>query len=277
VSWSSAFCGLFSIAATLIIQPAGRVCDAPRDVSVWIRVSPIICFLDVSNIICRLVYYTIDKRSLKAARRMVIAQRYGSDDKHAHHATTSLDAKKGRYSPRMACWIWYLLPVPQVINIFAVEGVAWTKLWAAMYIASFLAVELITLPSKHTTVPKSVHKPKDTPDMEQQPESLMLYVSLAAGIVFASYFAIEAMVSVLSQYCQDLMILDKNLVMLEWVRFSLIIIGSTGFYIAALYLQYTIQPCTTSSSRQLDPALGQLFFLFHLITAYMFYCFSYDV
>lgn len=188
VSWQSAFWGLAPLAINAMVQPAGKVCDAPRAIGPLMRASPIICFLDMLSIIIRSAVYGIRKRSFKKGCTLVMTQRYANDHESARSALSEF-----KYSSPIR-WISFLASLSQVVKLFAFEGLVWTKVWAAMYLAFFLTVEIHVLMSKRwlsSTWP--LNQPAHPEDIPRPHGFRSLpYISVALGVVFSVFFMIKA-------------------------------------------------------------------------------------
>jgi hypothetical protein len=230
VSWQSAFWGLVPIAINSMSQPTGKVCDAPRAISPWMRVSPIICFLDMLSIICRLVYYSISKRSVQAASTIIMTQRYAYDHDDAESALADF-----RYDAPLR-WASFLLSIAQIAKLFAAQGLIWTKLWASMYLASFLVVELFVSlsrlwlpatwpPTRWPAGPEDVPNPMGARSLP--------YISIAASTIFALFFAIQAVASVFEHY-------GRHFNALDCTGMVLLICGGPAFIPSSLY-SYTVR------------------------------------
>ncbi|KNG46709.1 hypothetical protein TW65_06622 [Stemphylium lycopersici] len=230
VSWQTVFWGLAPIAVNSMGQPAGKVCDAPSAIGFWLRVSPIICFLDMLSILYRLVSYTISQGSVSKASKIILTQRYTYDyechtchkareaqqvqedhefeeapqahrDHEAQEAQNSINDNLGDFRKNASLrWVSFLLSISQIVKLYAAQGLVWSKLWASMYLASFLTVEMFVLISRKalskplTQKLESEHQPR-----RSGPKSLP-YISVAASTIFASYFIIQAVASALEQY-----------------------------------------------------------------------------
>lgn len=230
VSWQTVFWGLAPIAVNSMGQPAGKVCDAPSAIGFWLRVSPIICFLDMLSILYRLVSYTISQGSVSKASKIILTQRYTYDyechtchkareaqqvqedhefeeapqahrDHEAREAQNSINDNLGDFRKNASLrWVSFLLSISQIVKLYAAQGLVWSKLWTSMYLASFLTVEMFVLISRKalskplTQKLESEHQPR-----RSGPKSLP-YISVAASTIFASYFIIQAVASALEQY-----------------------------------------------------------------------------
>jgi hypothetical protein len=252
----------------------GKVCDAPYAVGPWIRVSPIICFLDMLSIICRLVYYSISKRSARAASTLIMTQRYAYNHKNAESALADF-----RYDAPFH-WAIFLLSILQIVKLFAVQGLVWTRLWASMYLASFMVVELFVFLSRRwlpvnwppTCLPAKVG------DIPRPTGSRSLpYISIAASIIFVLYFVMQAVTSALEYYGRKFSALDCGMVLLTC--------GGVAF-IPLSYYPHTIQKnrggvsgasiSLPGSLRNLNLALSRVFFCSNVMAAVLYYAFSYD-
>ncbi|KAF1977403.1 hypothetical protein BU23DRAFT_295683 [Bimuria novae-zelandiae CBS 107.79] len=142
LSWGSVFTGgLLPIALGFTGYPGGKICDAPAAIGPWLRVSPIMCTLDMLVFLLRLQYYTLRTWSCRLGFRIVMTQLYGYDD-----AVTGAfeDFRKSPYTRLFG----FLFVIPSFVKLYAVDGLVWTKVWLCMYIAPYVAFEAVCLESR---------------------------------------------------------------------------------------------------------------------------------
>lgn len=154
------------------------------------RISPIICFVDMLSIILRLVVYSIRERDFRKASELVMTQRYAYDAESADSALSEF-----RYNAPIR-WISFLASVSQIVKLFALQGLIWTKVWAAMYLGLFLTVEIQVFVSRRwlpDSWPPPFLEPKYIP--RSGGARSLPYISSALGTIFSMFFLISAVAS----------------------------------------------------------------------------------
>jgi hypothetical protein len=210
-------------------QPAGKVCDAPRSIGPLMRVSPIICFLDMLSIILRSVVYSIRKRSIKHGRTLVMTQRYAYDYETAESALSEF-----KYSSPIRL-INFLASVSQIVKLFAFQSILWTKIWATMYLAFFLTVELHVFVSKRW-LPRPWPPTIQQADPEHIPRTSdfrsLPYISTTLGAFFAVSFMINATALALSHRDRPINTADCTGIILLICSLAIFVPSSCYSYVA---------------------------------------------
>ncbi|CAG8956401.1 hypothetical protein HYFRA_00003784 [Hymenoscyphus fraxineus] len=226
VLWYSLFWGILAIAVNTMSQPSGRVCDSPAVVGFMLRSSPIICTLDVLILVVRMAYYSISLKSARKAIQVVVIQRFALDD---DNSGTFSDFRKNA----IFRWFFFILTVVQAIKIFAFEGVIWTKVWASMYIGSFLIIEmLVVIPSQWIDIPEKPEKGSKSDPLHTVKGSgvwSMPYISVVMGTVFLLWFTIQASTSISNAY-------GSRMGALQWTGLIILLFGSLPFALTSFYV-----------------------------------------
>jgi hypothetical protein len=137
LSWQSAFFGLISLAFNAMMQPSGL--DQTFSQSSLIfpsRSSPIICLADALEILIEFVVHLIQGRGPSEAGLRLnwrrVKYRLGSN------IQTIEDIPAEKHPKTFV--ILLIGTLLQAIKLFAVQGIFWTKVWAGIYLASYLLV-----------------------------------------------------------------------------------------------------------------------------------------
>ena len=172
-------------------QPSGRILNLPAKYRTYLRCSPVICAADTLSILVHLILY-LTSLPLKDAVQLLMHERFGDveDELEGIQAIEKLTFIR---------WLFFIFgTLGPAIKLMAMEGVPWTKAWGAMFLASFLVVEVLVVLSW-------TYKSYD-PLLQSQPtnelleirkklrtfDGLLLYFSafLYAVILFSTTFAI---------------------------------------------------------------------------------------
>lgn len=125
-------------------QPSGRVCGFPAKYRTYLRSSPLFCLADSLSILIHLILY-LTTFPFKDAIRLLIQQRFGKGDDD--------DADESREEGIQAIekltwlrWIFFVLgTLGPGIKLMAMEGVPWTKNFGAIFLISFVMVEVLVI------------------------------------------------------------------------------------------------------------------------------------
>jgi hypothetical protein len=135
--------------------------------------------------------------------------------------------------------------VSQIVKLFAFQGIFWTKIWATMYLAFFLALELHVFVSKRCLSgawPPTI-EPAD-PEHIPRPSDFrgLPYISTALGAFFAVSFMIKAPALALSHRDRPINTADCTGIVL--------LICSLAIFVPSSYYSYV----TRRDSRDLTMA-----------------------
>ena len=100
------------------------------------------CF-DGLNILATFAWLTITKRSPRAAARYNASARFNRVVSEADVSPSSF--AELQENPIFRILLFVATALPQAIKLLAVSGVFWTKLWAFMFVGSFVIIEVIVL------------------------------------------------------------------------------------------------------------------------------------
>jgi hypothetical protein len=130
-------------------QRAGSVCGTPPCLQVYLRTSPLVCLCDTLVLSARIFADVVFKKTnLGEAARQVVRARTG--------APLQVD------NMRFINWVAYALGVlPAYIKLLGFEQMPWTSAWASMYVASYVAVEVLFVLGAGDGPEKKVVKEKD--------------------------------------------------------------------------------------------------------------------
>lgn len=200
VSWQSAFWALVPLALNSMSQPSGMVCEFPSKFNFVLRSSPIICLLDALLVLARLAWYTAVLKSPSAAVQRIIRRRFQDiKDEAEENSLASLR----RNTPFRLC-LFNLGALPQIVKLYALRGLPWTKVWGSMFFGSSIAVELIVLISRRLLqplAPSASHASAGESNfLNSWPGVGPLFVSLG----FSFYFFTTAFFSVVEKHIGEL-------------------------------------------------------------------------
>ncbi|CAN9174632.1 unnamed protein product [Alternaria alternata] len=200
-------------------QPSGKLCDAPSHIGFCMRISPIICFFDGSCLLARTIFYAIKWRSFDKAAERIITERFAFDDPDAESYGSLIKSAKAR-------WIVFIFCVVQSVKLFAFGGIIWSKVWAAMYLCSFIMTELLVVfPRKWIAIQTNLSR--DDMPRDHGVRSIP-YISTFLSAIFTLYFTTSAASSIF------------EVGLLQCAGPILIIFGGIPFAIAAAY-SYTVR------------------------------------
>jgi hypothetical protein len=222
VSWQSAFWGLVPIALNSMVQPSGKVCDAPAGIGHLLQISPVMCLLDVLIFIVRTIAYTVKTGTFSAANKEIIIERYTVDDVNSG---AFKEFRENTYTR----WIVFAFSVPQIVKLFAFQGVLVTQICAAIFLGSFVVIELfVVLPRAYT----SLEAPEASEyNMENAGFNSLPYLTVAASTCFILYAAIQALVSIFEAHG---LALDA----LQSTGLTILFCGSAAFVPSGLYSHF---------------------------------------
>lgn len=218
VSWQSAFWGLVPIALNSMTQPSGKVCDSPAGVGFLLRVSPFMCFFDALILLVRTVMYSFTKGSLPAAIEKIIVQRYTDDDEDAGELRGTMYTR----------WIVFALSASQIVKLFGFQGVLMTQICAAMFLGSFIVVELLVVIPRSYVFPGKLKAgdPVNGAGFDSLP-----YLTVTASTCFILFVIIQATVSVFEAF-------GISLDTLQSTGLTILFCGSGAFVPSGLYSHF---------------------------------------
>lgn len=123
------------------MQPCGRFCGLSRSYKKFLRGFPIICLADTIMILIRWVALPLlTSITFRQSWRVVVDERFKTvDDRDSSpHGNRSL-----------TWWVSALCLILQVIKIFAIQNIPFTKAWTSMYLASLLITEVMSFSKSH--------------------------------------------------------------------------------------------------------------------------------
>jgi hypothetical protein len=144
-------------------QPSGMVCGFPSKHGFFLRSSPFICALDISYL---LIQITI--RGYRTPRKILedITKRRFRDVPSEDEGGLSSLQKNAPF--RFA--LFFLGAFRSIIKLFAYQGIPWTQAFGAMYLGSFLIIEILVIPTQKQLDRSSARrKEKVEDDVPSQP------------------------------------------------------------------------------------------------------------
>ena len=196
VSWQSGFWALVPLTLKSMSQPSGMVCDLPSKRISVLQSSPIICFLDVTFVIGRLAWYANASKSPRAAVERTVRLRFQDVVDQAEESSLASLQKNTLFR-----FLMFVLGVlPQIIKLYDMRGLPWTKLWASLFLSSFFVIELLVLISKRFRRPLPPDQPQIGDRARSTPDSWLQAGALLAGLAFSSYFFSTAIMTLTGRY-----------------------------------------------------------------------------
>jgi len=151
VSWQTAYWTLIPLAVNTMAQPSGRILSLPAKYRTYLRCSPLICAADSLTIFIHLIFY-FTAFSFKDAIRLLIRQRFGDGEEDEGEGSDEKDEERNEEGIQaiekftFVRWLFFILgTVGPGIKLMAMEGVPCTKAWGAMFLVSFLVVEVLVI------------------------------------------------------------------------------------------------------------------------------------
>jgi hypothetical protein len=222
VSWPSLFWGLVPLTINSMTQPGGMVCNADADVGFLLRSSPVICICDAVLMLIRLALDRHQASSWHEAHKRLIRRRFQSYIYAGWKRNRADMIRSNEWYFRL---VVFTLTLAQSIKIFAYGGVVWTKVIAALYLASFLIIEaLVVWP---------VARMVDIPDIERSESPVETYTPIMIAVAFMLWFSSVTFTDILRQPHHTLP---------QW---SAIVIGTLGAILAMPALGYSFRHTPT--------------------------------
>jgi hypothetical protein len=227
------------------------------------------CLLDVLIFIARTIVYTVITGSFPAANKKILIQRYTADD---DNSGAFKDFRENTYTR----WVIFAFSVPQIVKLFALQGVLITQICAAIFLGSFVIIELfVVLPKAYTTL----EAPEANEyNMENAGFDSLPYLTVAASTCFILYAAIQALVSVFEAHG---LALDA----LQSTGLTILFCGSAAFVPSGLYSHFLRLRAQVSNSdtnetstvklRRQFLALENILLLLILVVPTAYYVLSY--
>lgn len=151
VAWQTAYFALLSLALNSMAQPSGRVLGLDAKGRTYLRASPIVNLLDACMILTQMLsFLVLDKRGWRGSAQEVLRRRFARDSSDADgEEGEGIEAIEKAW--RLRVLLFVLGAALDAIKIFAMRGIPWTQTWAAMYLVSFLVIELMCALARYET------------------------------------------------------------------------------------------------------------------------------
>ena len=159
VHWTSAFWGIVAVALNAMLQDSGSILWLSGKYRFALCSSPWFCLAD-SLLILYDVGHELRTHGIRDAIQKIADRR-------------AEDAVKVSVSPFWSVItqvVVFVLAVAQVVKIFAVKGLPWTKAFAAMFMVEYLVQAALNLARRHSRT----NYPATTPTLEERPAYLLL-------------------------------------------------------------------------------------------------------
>lgn len=170
------------------------VCFLPSHYGAILRCSPIICFIDTIIILEQFIWISITKRSLFTGAKHFAKFRF--QDAESEDAANSFTELQNDTSVRILLFIFGALP--QIIKLYGLTGLFWTKIIGWTYLISFLVIEGINLAAWKAVMVERIPQPRGTTVVEEFIGYVSVFLSvLLAFFVFALGFIAKCEADVL--------------------------------------------------------------------------------
>jgi hypothetical protein len=101
------------------------------------------CFLDTITVVSQFYYYMFRGDSARDALRRILRGRFVDGGPDGGDGMASIDRN------RVARFVFFAFSaLPLVVKLYTLRGIFWTKVWASMYLLSFVAIETLVWLSK---------------------------------------------------------------------------------------------------------------------------------
>jgi hypothetical protein len=192
VTWQSAFWSLIPLALNTMTQPAGMVCFLPSSFGTILRSSPLICLIDTVIILEQQIWLTITIHSPFTAASQFAQFRF--QDAESDVAEDSLASLQRNTSFRIVIFIFGALP--QMIKLYSMTGLLWTKVAGAAYMSSFAVIELLSLVAWKERCTGQSQLPRDTTVVEDY----IGLTSVISSVLLAFYVFALGLISACQAY-----------------------------------------------------------------------------
>lgn len=118
-------------------QPSGMVLGFPSTYGFFLLSSPFVCLLDTFSILLRLTLTSLLGRSPRTTLQRIFQRRFRDVDVGDESYLASLQK-----NAVFRLVLFNFGAVPQIVKLFAMRGIPWTQAFGAMYLASFLIMEV---------------------------------------------------------------------------------------------------------------------------------------
>ena len=152
VTWPSVFWALVPVALNSMTQPAGSLSTSlTTDQSFYFRVSPVICFVDALSVLFNFIYYARCSSTWRLAIARVSKAKLTLGDPSEDRSTANEGSepvgnlRRLQENELFRLILFSLGALPQIIKIFACSGLVWVKVWVAVYLTSFILIEVLVL------------------------------------------------------------------------------------------------------------------------------------
>lgn len=141
VSWQHAFLLLVPVALNSMIQPSGKVLGFSQRYAFALRSAPLLGAFDALVVAVSAIYWRLELGTTRAAARKVARLRFQDSDVLQE---VGFFQRLLRNRIFRLC-LFFLGALLQLIRLYRLHDVFWTKVWATMYLTSFATIELVGL------------------------------------------------------------------------------------------------------------------------------------
>jgi hypothetical protein len=129
-------------------QPSSRICGFPAKYHTYLRSSPLFCLADSLSILMHLILYLITFQ-FKDGIHLLIQQRFSKGDYEDAGEDVDETKEEGIQAIEKLTWLRWIFFVfgtlGSGIKLMAIEGIPWTKAFGAIFLFSFMMVEVLVI------------------------------------------------------------------------------------------------------------------------------------
>jgi hypothetical protein len=169
----------------------------PSKYGAALRSSPIICGINTLFILKEWIFLIIPAGSPLKAAKLWAEFRFQDIDEGREIEGSFSNLQKNTFF-RIA--IFVVGALPQIVKLYAMQGLLWTQLASAAYLASFVAIELLTFLASFdaaTREPRAPRRPTDN-------EYAFGYLTITYSVLFAFYLYALGFVAATKPYVDKL-------------------------------------------------------------------------
>jgi hypothetical protein len=167
----------------------------------WSRITKFtnhICGIDTLFILKEWIFLIIPAGYPLKAAKLWVEFRFQDIDEGREIKGSFSDLQKNSFF-RIAMFV--IGALPQIVKLYAMQGLPWVQLAGAAYLASFVAIELLTFLSRFDAASREPRAPRRPTDTE---EGLFGSITITYSVIFAFYLYALGLVAATKPYVDEL-------------------------------------------------------------------------
>jgi hypothetical protein len=173
------------------------VCFCPSKYGAALRSSPIICGIDTLFILKEWIFLIIPAGSPLKAAKLWAEFRFQDIDEGREIEGSFSNLQKNAFF-RIAMFVVGALP--QIVKLYAMQGLLWMQLAGAAYLASFVAIELLTFLARFDAASREPRAPR----RPTHNENSFGHITILYSVLFAFYLYALGFVAATKPYVDEL-------------------------------------------------------------------------